>query len=72
MATRDFRSYFASQKNKKKSQTGIPELVKASGNVTAADAFVNVELESFSKKKRRKGSLYNTSIPSRVKEEVGK
>ena len=45
--------------------------VKATGNVTAADASnVNAELERFSKKKGRKGSSYNTSIPSRVKEEV--
>ena len=34
MATRDLRVHFTSQKNqKKKSQTGIPELVKATGNV---------------------------------------
>ena len=53
MATRDLRSYFTSRKNKEnKSQTGIPELVKATGNVTAADASaVNAELESFSEKK---------------------
>ena len=37
---------------RKKSQTGIPELVKAEGSVTAADASaVNAELESFIKKK---------------------
>ena len=33
---------------------------------------VNAELESFSKKKERQGSSYNTNIPSRIKEEVGK
>ena len=53
MATRDLRSYFTNQKNKKKSQAGIPELFKATGNVTA----VNTELKSFRKKKE-----YNTSI----------
>ena len=51
MVTRDLRSYFTSQKDKKKFQTDIPELVKATGNVTVADASaVNAELESFSKK----------------------
>ena len=53
---------------------GIPELVKATGKVTAAEwsaADANAELESFSKKKGRNGSSYNTSIPFRVKEEVG-
>ena len=55
----------------KKSQTGIPELVKATGNVTTVDALaVNAEAESFSKKKREDSS-YNTSLPSCVKEEVG-
>ena len=54
----------------KKSQTGIPELVKATGNVTTVDALaVNAEAESFSKKKREDSS-YNTSLPC-VKEEVG-
>ena len=33
---------------------------------------VNAKLESFSKKKGRKGSSYDTSIHSRFKEEVGK
>ena len=77
MATRDLRSYFTSvSKDKKASHgscTSIPRLVKATGNVTAADASaVNTELESFSKKKERQGSSYNTNIPSRIKEEVGK
>ena len=77
MATRDLRSYFTSvSKDKKASHgtcTSIPRLVKATGNVTAADASaVNAELESFSKKKERQGSSYNTNIPSRIKEEVGK
>ena len=69
METRDLRSYFTSHKNeKKKSQTGIPELVNITGNVTAVMASaVNAELESFSKKKGVKGSSYNTRIPSRVK-----
>ena len=58
MATRDLRSYFTNQKNKKKSQAGIPELFKATGNVTAADtSAVNTELKSF-----RKIKEYNTSI----------
>ena len=77
MATRDLRSYFTSlSKDKKASHgscTSIPQLVKTTGNVTAADASaVNAELESFSKKKERQGSSYNTNIPSRIKEEVGK
>ena len=77
MATRDLRSYFTSvSKDKKASHgscTSIPRLVKATGNVTVADASaVNAELESFSKKKERQGSSYNTNIPSRIKEEVGK
>ena len=42
MATRDLRSYFTSvSKDKKASHgscTSIPQLVKATGNVTAADA----------------------------------
>ena len=76
MAARDLRSYFTSvSKDKKASHgscTSIPRLVKATGNVTAADASaVNAELESFSKKKEQ-GSSYNTNIPSRIKEEVGK
>ena len=76
MAARDLRSYFTSvSKDKKASHgscTSIPRLVKATGNVTAADASaVNAELESFSKKKERQGSSYNTNIP-RIKEEVGK
>ena len=52
----DLRSYFTSQKNKKKkSQTGIAELVKVAGNVTAVDASaVNAEPQSFSRKKRKK------------------
>ena len=77
MATRDLRSYFTSVSKDKKgshgSCTSIPQLVKATGNVPAADASaVNAELESFSKKKERQGSSYNTNIPSRIKEEVGK
>ena len=53
MAARDLRSYFTSvSKDKKASHgscTSIPRLVKATGNVTAADASaVNAELESFS------------------------
>ena len=77
MATKDLRSYFTSvSKDKKASHgscTSIPRLAKATGNVTAADASaVNAELESFSKKKERQGSSYNTNIPSRIKEEVGK
>ena len=77
MATRDLRSYFTSvSKDKKASHgscTSIPRLVKATGNVTAADASaVNAELESFSKKNERQGSSCNTNIPSRIKEEVGK
>ena len=77
MATRDLRSYFTSVSKDKKASHGscasIPRLVKATGNVTAADASaVNAELESFSKKKERQGSPYNTNIPSRIKEEVGK
>ena len=77
MATRDLRSYFTGvSKDKKASHgscTSIPRLVKATGNVTAADASaVNAELESFSKKNERQGSPYNTNIPSRIKEEVGK
>ena len=77
MATRDLRSYFTSVSKDKKvshgSCTSISRLVKATGNVTAADASaVNPELESFSKKKERQGSSYNTNIPSRIKEEVGK
>ena len=42
MATRDLRSYFTSVSKDKKvshgSCTSIPQLVKATGNVTAADA----------------------------------
>ena len=77
MATRDLRSYFTSiSKDKKASHdscTSIPQLVKATGNAAAADASaVNAELESFSKKKERQGSSYNTNVPSRIKEEVGK
>ena len=77
MATRDLRSYFTSVSKEKKAShgscTSIPRLVKATGNVAAADASaVNAELESFSKKKERQGSSYNTNIPSRIKEEVGK
>ena len=54
MATRDPFSYFISQKNEKKSQTSLSELVKATENVTAADALtVNAELKSFNKKKER-------------------
>ena len=58
MAARDLRSYFTSvSKDKKASHgscTSIPQLVKVTGNVTAADASaVNAELESFSKKKER-------------------
>ena len=48
--------FYQPKKSKKKS--GIPELVKAIGNVTAADASaVNAELEIFSKKIRKKGHL---------------
>ena len=66
--TRDLRSYFAHQKNrKKKSQTGIPELVKATGNVAAAVLTANAELGSFNNKKEERAL---TSIPSLVKEEV--
>ena len=58
-------------KKKNKSQTGIPESVKAIGNVMAANtSAVNAEMEIFSKKKGRKDSLYNTNMPS--KGEVGK
>ena len=51
MATRDLRSYFTSvSKNKKAchgSCTSIPRLVKATGNVIAADASaVKAELDS--------------------------
>ena len=63
-----FAIIFYKPKKKKKSQTGIPELVKATGNVMAADtSAVNTEMESFSKKKLRRGSSYRTSIPSRAK-----
>ena len=60
MATRDLRSHFTSASKDKKachgSCTSIPRLVKATGNVTAADASaVNAGLESFSKKKRTPG-----------------
>ena len=53
MATRDLRSCFTTvSKDKKASHgscTSVPQLVKATGNVTAADASaVNAELESFS------------------------
>ena len=77
MATRDLSSYFTSVSKDKKashgSYTSIPQLVKATGNVTAADASaVNAELESFSKKKEGQGASYNTNIPSHIKEEVGK
>ena len=61
MATRDLGSYFTSQKIRRKNLTGIPELVKAEGSVTAAvTSAVNAELESFSKKKGIKASSYNT------------
>ena len=77
MATKDLRSYFTSVSKDKKASHGsctiIPRLVKATGIVTAADASaVNAELESFSKKKEHQGSSYNTNIPYRIKEEVGK
>ena len=73
MVTRDLRSYLRSQKNKKKSQTGTSKLVKTTGTVTAANASaVNAKLESFDQKKGRRQPLYNTSIPSRVIEEVRK
>ena len=53
------------KKNKSISQTGIPELIKITGYVRAVDSSaVNAELESCSKKKGRRWSLYNTSIPS--------
>ena len=60
-------------KKKNKSHTGIPESVKAIGNVmTANTSALNAEMEIFSKKKGRKDSLCNTSITSRTKGEVGK
>ena len=57
MVTRDVRSYFTSKNKKEKnSHIGILDLVKVTGNVTAADAStVNVKLESFSKKDRQTG-----------------
>ena len=71
MATRDLRLYFTSvSKDKKASHgscTSIPQLVKATGNVTAADvSAVNAELESFSKKKERQGSsrAHQVGLPS--------
>ena len=69
-----FKFIFYKPKNKKKkSQTSIPELVRATEIIKAVDvSAVNAELESFSKKKGRKGSSYNTSIPSHVKEEESK
>ena len=49
---------FVLSAKKIKKKSGIPELVKAIGNVTAADASaVNAELEIFSKKIRKKGHL---------------
>ena len=52
LATKDLRSYLQVRKIRKKS---IPVLVKATGNVTVADAAaVNTELESFCKKNGRK------------------
>ena len=46
------------KKNKNRSQTGIPELIKITGNVRAADSSaVNAELESCSEKKEE-GGLY--------------
>ena len=74
MATRDLRSYFMSKSKKKKnSHKGIPDLVKATGNVTTADVCaVNGELESFSQKNGRQCSLYSINIPSRENEKVGK
>ena len=60
MATRDLRSYFTSvSKDKKASHgscTSIPRLVKATGNVTAADA------SAVSKKK-----LENIHTPTKQK-----
>ena len=42
--------FYKAKNKKKKSQTGIPELVKATGNVTPADvSAVNAKLKSFSK-----------------------
>lgn len=40
--------------------------------MTADVQAVNAKVESFSKKEGRNGSSYNTSLPSRVKEKVGK
>ena len=67
MATRNLRSYFTSvSKDKKASHgscTSIAQLVKATGNVTAADASaVNAELESFSKKKKNARALHTILI----------
>ena len=60
---------FYKPKKTRKDLTCISGLVKATGYVIVVDASaVNAELESFSKTKRRKGSSYNISIPSRVKE----
>ena len=60
---RDLRLYFTNESEKKKnSHTGSPDLVKATGNVTAADASnVNTEPGSFSRKKERQGSSHSTN-----------
>ena len=57
IAIRDLRSYFTRENKKKKNfRTGIPDLVKTSGNVTASDAF-NVNTESESLRKKRETGL---------------
>ena len=70
MATRDLGSCCTSKSKKKKnSHTGIPDFVKTTGNVTAADASaVNAGLECFNYKNGRQGSSCSTDILSRVKE----
>ena len=70
MATRDLGSCCTSKSKKKKNpHTGIPDLVKATRNVTAADASaVNAGLEYFNYKNGRQGSSCSTDIPSHVKE----
>ena len=53
MATRDLRSYFTSVSKDKKvshgSCTSIPQLAKATGNVTAADASAMISAASAKK-----------------------
>ena len=74
LATRDLRSYFTRQINKKKtSHAGNPKLIKINRNVAAAGmSTVNNKLVSFSKKKGKQGSSCNISKLSRAKEEVRK